>query len=673
MILNMKATDIRKDFYEKIKQSINTAGEDIGVAFDIKELIIYGDNLDKKSDFKKINLFLNVKIDLDSCSEKYQIYDWDKYDGEEYDGVIDGYMDLHNSLNNKNKMNYNGTPIDIDVTISSYKESGYNDDYMTVEQYIHEKVRERIILAKEEMEVSDTPNLLNTPEAIEKFAMLAEGQLGKPETYMKKLQHELGGGVMSEQVEHIGDLTHRMSQRMYVQRGQVERSLENIIPKIKSGLISLRGGYGFEREHNENMRPSFERSYKDFNERFKSLDEYMEGELSKIEQQIKYNEEDIERKTNKINEADINKLASEIRLVYSRKKLDLEWKLEGLNKDIQSESISNKDLLLKKIDIKQIEREIEEEFKEIKQTNTDEFKESVLKNFKNKKNEEILKIKKEIIKLRTVIKSKRTTPEIFSDDFGIYEGKTKELSLKFDEIKNTGIKSNQSVSSYLDYCSNKMKNDIYVIESNLERLEKIKSACVKVECIDELLVVHFEQKSKGKIGIDELDSTKLNEELSDVFSLLRQYDAETIVELKEKINSEVDLTQKLKLKKTIVSLEQISVKLKNSECIEINLNENTKDIYKKALKFDNYIVHIDSMLNKYASLHSELTVYNQAQYDGREAAIAFGRKDFINAEVHLQSLQTMIDNETFVEVASGYNKDFDKQVVKQTKKVINKI
>jgi hypothetical protein len=671
----MKATDIKKNFYKNIKNDIYKAGEALGVSFGIEELLIYGDNLEENKEFDKINLFLNVRIDSYSSNDKYKVKEFDKYGSHEYDGVIDGYMDLHQSLSNK--ITYNGTPVDIDVTISYYEESGYKEKSMDLKRYTQEQSENSLLLSKENMRTSDTPNVLNSPEAIEKFSLLAEGQRGEPEIYMVKLQGELGGGVMSQQVEHIGDLTHRMAQRMYVEGGEVERSLENIIPKIKSGLIGLRRGYGFEREHNENMRSSFEIAYEKFNERFKSLNGYMEGELSKIEQEIKYKEEHIERKVKEIKEADVDKLSSEIRLVHSRNKLDLEWKLEGFNEDIQSESISNKDLLLKKVDIKQIEKKIEEELQEIKKTNTIEFKDLVLANFEIKKNNEILELTNQILELKAEIKLKRATPEIFSDDFSVYTMKTKEISLKFDEIKDTGIKSNQSVASYLDYCSNKMVNNVYMIDSNLEKLEKINLACKKVEYMDELLVVHFERKEEGKIGIDELNSTKLDKELTknigDMVSLLRQYDVKTIKELKEKIKSEVDLSQKLKLNKSISVLNGMSVSLKNNNNIESFLNKDIEDIYINALKFDNYIVHIDLMLNKYADLHSELTVYNQAQYDGREAAIAFGRKDFKKAEFHLQSLQTMIDDETFVEVASGYDKDYDTLAIKQTKKVINKI
>ena len=49
----------------------------------------------------------------------------------------------------------------------------------------------------------------------------------------------MGGGAVSNMIEHIGDLTHRISQNMYVYNGKVERALENIEPKINNALRRL--------------------------------------------------------------------------------------------------------------------------------------------------------------------------------------------------------------------------------------------------------------------------------------------------------------------------------------------------------------------------------------------------------------------------------------------------
>lgn len=88
------------------------------------------------------------------------------------------------------------------------------------------------------------------PEIAKKFEAVADMQRGAPEHAMLRVQHVMGGGVLSPVVEHVGDLVHRMTEHagagMY---------LEDIIEeKVKRGLRYLTHGYGFEREMKENMR-----------------------------------------------------------------------------------------------------------------------------------------------------------------------------------------------------------------------------------------------------------------------------------------------------------------------------------------------------------------------------------------------------------------------------------
>jgi hypothetical protein len=82
------------------------------------------------------------------------------------------------------------------------------------------------------------------------FKTLAEGQRGDPEMAMVMAQKKLGGGVMSYAIEHAGDLTHRMAEY----GGQF--GSQYVAPKVNNLLRDLTHGYGFEREHRENMRAS---------------------------------------------------------------------------------------------------------------------------------------------------------------------------------------------------------------------------------------------------------------------------------------------------------------------------------------------------------------------------------------------------------------------------------
>lgn len=88
------------------------------------------------------------------------------------------------------------------------------------------------------------------PEVAEKFMAVADMQRGAPEMAMLRVQHVMGGGVLSPVVEHVGDLVHRMTEH-----ADVPMYLEDIIEeKVNRGLRYLTHGYGFEREMKENMR-----------------------------------------------------------------------------------------------------------------------------------------------------------------------------------------------------------------------------------------------------------------------------------------------------------------------------------------------------------------------------------------------------------------------------------
>jgi hypothetical protein len=89
-----------------------------------------------------------------------------------------------------------------------------------------------------------------TPEgALEVRKGGAGYQRGAPERAMNKLQKESGGGVLSSAAEHVGDLTHRMNEGL-----STGITMETTMPKIVRQHDNLHSAYGFEREHNENIR-----------------------------------------------------------------------------------------------------------------------------------------------------------------------------------------------------------------------------------------------------------------------------------------------------------------------------------------------------------------------------------------------------------------------------------
>ena len=88
------------------------------------------------------------------------------------------------------------------------------------------------------------------PHVVKAFLAVADMQRGSPEMAMLRVQRVMGGGVLSPVVEHIGDLTHRMTEH-----ADAGYWLEDIIQeKVKRGLMYLTHGYGFEKEMKENMR-----------------------------------------------------------------------------------------------------------------------------------------------------------------------------------------------------------------------------------------------------------------------------------------------------------------------------------------------------------------------------------------------------------------------------------
>jgi hypothetical protein len=98
-----------------------------------------------------------------------------------------------------------------------------------------------------------------TPEE-KKFIDLADMQRGEPEKAMVRAQHHMGGGVLSVAIEHVGDLTHRMSERYAL---GADMGYEYVKPKVQRALSLLRQPYGFEKEVLENYRS---------NARFRNVD-----------------------------------------------------------------------------------------------------------------------------------------------------------------------------------------------------------------------------------------------------------------------------------------------------------------------------------------------------------------------------------------------------------------
>ena len=73
------------------------------------------------------------------------------------------------------------------------------------------------------------------------------------------------GGVISNMIEHIGDLSHRMSQQIYIESEGIERALDDITPKINNALRRLSYQKSVLEEFEENLDNNFDydKSYSD--------------------------------------------------------------------------------------------------------------------------------------------------------------------------------------------------------------------------------------------------------------------------------------------------------------------------------------------------------------------------------------------------------------------------
>jgi hypothetical protein len=91
------------------------------------------------------------------------------------------------------------------------------------------------------------------------FTKLADAQRNKPEVQMVKTQKLMGGGVMNVAIEHTGDLTHRMSERVTADT----RGYSYVKDKVDKVLSYLQHDYGFEKEFKENIDNSAKFNNKD--------------------------------------------------------------------------------------------------------------------------------------------------------------------------------------------------------------------------------------------------------------------------------------------------------------------------------------------------------------------------------------------------------------------------
>lgn len=118
------------------------------------------------------------------------------------------------------------------------------------------------------IEVEHVPAPTPTEESIEDVMSreLGDAQRGAPEDIMVQAQMAMGGGVYGSVIEHVGDLTNRMSQK--------NMQGYDVMNKINRNIRYLENDYGFLKEHEENMAvnaPYYDRTPAEQNELVDSL------------------------------------------------------------------------------------------------------------------------------------------------------------------------------------------------------------------------------------------------------------------------------------------------------------------------------------------------------------------------------------------------------------------
>lgn len=99
-----------------------------------------------------------------------------------------------------------------------------------------------------------TIKLDTNKERDEKFEALASAQRGKPETAMLRIQKTQVSQLYGWVAEHLGDLTHRMSESPAFFRG----GFGPVSEKVKKVLRALTNSYGFRKECLEQAEGNWE-------------------------------------------------------------------------------------------------------------------------------------------------------------------------------------------------------------------------------------------------------------------------------------------------------------------------------------------------------------------------------------------------------------------------------
>lgn len=304
---------IKEDLEKNIRQYIKKASEKLDAEVNIESIFVAGECLDDKKDSKKIDLFIELFLDLEESNDIYKKYSKNlTYSNNIFteNNIIDGEIELLNDLKNTiyldnsnyGKLEYNG--YEINISLQSYNIDESLEEALENNNITHKELSEQIIIAKKnriKQQISDfksskIPNAYNSKEVREAFSSLAYQQRDKPESQMLKTQNLLSGntntylGATSYMFEHVGDIIHRVSQNIYIDFNNMNLAINDILPKIDRSLNILDGDFTPEREFNESLISTYNYHSKNneiFNSKYPTIDDFKSDILENMK---KYSE-----------------------------------------------------------------------------------------------------------------------------------------------------------------------------------------------------------------------------------------------------------------------------------------------------------------------------------------------------------------------------------------------
>ena len=293
---------MKEDLKIKIIEELKKASDylDISMKYAENDIIVYGSIFNKENP-NDIDVFIQVDIDLDNSNPIYQVYDFEEYESMYYDGEINAKNAikdyLHGYILGKDQPSYEGKKLDINVELFDFEEGQYNSykegNYQKINSFLYDMESLRIETQKRELKNSEELNIFNSEEAINKFNELALLQRDKPEMKMVKIQKYAGGGVISNMIEHIGDLSHRVSQKVYTSTGSIEQSLNDIMPKINNALRRFNSSLPILKEFDENIYNNFnyDKNHPNSKIKEKTLEEFKKRVVNDLKEYAKLHSE----------------------------------------------------------------------------------------------------------------------------------------------------------------------------------------------------------------------------------------------------------------------------------------------------------------------------------------------------------------------------------------------